>query len=249
MGNGAKLVIGGEEYLHRGTLKEDAFARTDLVEKDGRKLTYKTSRLKAIPGLRLEGIMKRLTAREVRMHHVLEGIAGVPKLVKQVDDTSFLREYVEGRPLNRKPPFLRPDFFDEFIAIVRNIHSRGVAFVDLAKKENVIVTPEGRPVLIDFQISLSLTRRWWPLCIPWNALVRQMQKADIYHVYKRKARTWPHSVRRHEKRYTRRPWSGKVYKFLIRIPHLAVKRRIIPKHGDSRYPFFEDESCRTDEMP
>jgi len=122
---------------------------------------------------------------------------------------------------------------------VHSIHARGVAFVDLAKKENVVVTSDGRPFLIDFQISISLARRGFPLSLLWNGIVRLMQQADIYHVYKHKKRIRPDLLREDELERARRPWFAHLHKFLLRIPYHAVKRRIIPKHGDSRYPIYE----------
>ena len=238
-----RIEIDGEWYDHLGTLKDDAFAQTELVEQDGRRYLYKVSRLRLIRGLKLRWLMKRLNDREIRTHHLLAGVHGVPRLVKRVSETSFLREYVDGRTLDRKPPYMRADFFDEFLEIVRSIHGRGVAFVDLAKKENVVVTREGRPFLIDFQVSIARSTRRGPIAAIWNAAVRIMQEADVYHVYKHKKRIRPDLLRPEERRYARRPWFQRIHKYCFRLPYHAVKRRIIPKHGDSRYPFYENEEA------
>ena len=238
-----EIRIDGEWYDHLGTLKDDAFAQTELVARDGRKYLYKTSRLRLIRGLRLRRLMKRLNNREVRTHRLLEGVQGVPRLVKCVSETSFLREFVDGRTLDRKPPYMRADFFDEFLEIVRDIHARGVAFVDLAKKENVVVTTEGRPFLIDFQVSIARSTGRGPIAGIWNAVVRLMQEADIYHVFKHKKRIRPDLLRPEERQYARRPWFQRIHKYCFRLPYHAIKRRIIPKHGDSRYPFYENEEA------
>ncbi|NQT20235.1 MAG: hypothetical protein HQ592_11065 [Planctomycetes bacterium] len=236
------IEIDGEVYRHHGTLKRDAFARTELVEKDGKKYLFKVSRLAIFGRLKLRRLMNGLTGHEVHVHHLLEGVHGVPKLTRRVSENSFLREFVEGRTLDRDPPELRPDFFDEFHDIVRNIHARGVAFVDLAKKENVVVTTEGRPFLIDFQISISLSKSRWPPALLWNVIVRMMQRADIYHVFKHKRRCWPGSLTDEERRtLARMPWFNRVHKYVFRKPYHLIKRRFIPKHGDSEYPFYENE--------
>ena len=236
------IEINGDTYKHLGTLKDDAFARTELLEKDGKKYLFKVSRLALFGPLRLKRIMNHFAAHEVHIHHLLEGVHGVPKLVRQVSDDSFLREFVEGRTLDRNPPPLRPDFFDEFHEIVKNIHARGVAFVDLAKKENVVVTTDGRPFLIDFQISMSLREGRGPVALLWNAVVRMMQRADIYHVYKHKRRIQPDLLTEEDlSTHARKPWFSRVHKYLFRKPYHLIKRRFIPKHGDSRYPFYEEE--------
>ena len=91
-----KIEIGGEVYDHLGTLKDDAFARTELVAKDGNKYLYKISRLR-LGGLpKMHWLMKRLTAREVRIHGLLAGVRGVPKLVKGFEDISKLPNLIKG---------------------------------------------------------------------------------------------------------------------------------------------------------
>lgn len=242
MPHNGKIEIDGEVFQHIGTLKEDAFARTELVEKDGKQYLFKVSRLALFGPLQLRRVMNALTAHEVHIHNLLEGVHGVPKLVKRVSDNSFLREFVEGRTLDRDPPELQPDFFDEFHEIVRNIHARGVAFVDLAKKENVVVTTEGRPFLIDFQISMAHRKGWGPVTLLWNVILRTMQRADIYHVFKHKRRIRP-DLLTEEERLTcaRKPWFNRVHKYLFRKPYHLIKRRFIPRHGDSRYPLYERE--------
>ena len=61
----------------------------------------------------------------------------------------------------------------------------------LHKRENVIVDREGRPNLIDFQVSLGVGARW-----PWNGglfrrLVALLQETDTYHVRKHHVRLYP----------------------------------------------------------
>jgi len=234
------IEIDGEVYEHLGTLKEDAFARTDLVAKDGKKYVFKLSRLGILRPLKLSGLMKRVTAHEARIHKTLEGLRGVARLAKQVGDDCLLREFVEGRTLDRNPPFLRPDFFDEFFEIVKAVHARGVALVDIAKKENVVVTEDGRPFLIDFQISIQRSCGRGPISFLWNCFVRRMQRADVYHLFKHKRRIRPDLITQEElNTYCRKTWSHHLYTYLLRKPYHLVKRRFIPKHGDSRYPYYE----------
>lgn len=236
------IEIDGDVYQHLGTLKRDAFARTELVERDGKKYLFKVSRLAILGPLKLKWLMNRLAGHEVDIHHLLEGVHGVPKLTRQVSENSFLREFVEGRTLDRNPPDLQPDFFDEFHEIVKNIHARGVAFVDLAKKENVVVTTDGRPFLIDFQISIALAHGRLPTALLWNCIVRMMQRADVYHVFKHKRRIRPELLTDEERRtFARKPWFNRIHKYLLRKPYHLIKRRFIPKHGDSEYPFYENE--------
>ena len=57
-------------------------------------------------------------------------------------------------------PFLTRSFHD-LHRLLQEMHERRTVYVDLHKRENIIVTERGEPCLIDFQISLS-----WPRWLP-----------------------------------------------------------------------------------
>lgn len=69
---------------------------------------------------------------------------------------------------------------------MREMHRRGVAYVDSNTPENVLVGDDGFPYLIDFQIAW----RCWPSAD--HALGRwwlaRLQREDLYHALKHKRR-------------------------------------------------------------
>ncbi|MEM9798896.1 MAG: phosphotransferase [Planctomycetota bacterium] len=64
----------------------------------------------------------------------------------------YVRAFVAGRPLHVAETLPR-DFFDLLEAAVRDLHAAGVCHNDLHKEQNVVVTPSGRPALIDLQLA------------------------------------------------------------------------------------------------
>jgi hypothetical protein len=87
-----------------------------------------------------------------------------------------------------------PDFFSTLRTAILEMHSRGIAYVDLHKRENVIVGDNGQPYLVDFQICLDITHprfRWLPGI---RAIFDRFCEGDLYHLEKHIRRTDPNSA-------------------------------------------------------
>jgi hypothetical protein len=118
----------------------------------------------------------------------LEGIpalAGVVRANGAVLRNAVAREYVAGHPLGNREP-VSDLFFSELSHLLGEMHKRRTVYVDLHKRENIIVTDKGRPYLIDFQISLI-----WPSWLPSGPLFRIFSRSDQYHLLKHWSRCRP----------------------------------------------------------
>jgi serine/threonine protein kinase len=92
-----------------------------------------------------------VTRREVRAYRALLGHPNVPRFVGQIDPLSFAVEYRPGTRLGRRlRPQLPASFIDELASAIERMHACGVAHLDLSHRSNVLVSPDGKPVLIDF---------------------------------------------------------------------------------------------------
>jgi len=102
--------------------------------------------------------------------------------------------------------------------LIRKLHTAGVIHNDLAKETNWLVTPDGHPALVDFQLAMTLgsTR---------GALARALGHDDLRHLLKHKRSYLPEKLTAREKRILAKPsllsriWmaSGKrVYLFVTR---------------------------------
>lgn len=182
--------IGSASFLHIKTFKHDFFAATGLYQGTDGKVILKIGRVAPLFILPLDWIGRILARHESRLYILTQSVPGVPRFFGMFGETGIVHEYIEGRPL-QKGDTLADDFFPRLSAMLAAIHARGAAYVDLEKRENILVGDDGAPYLIDFQISWHVPANRggeaWPL-----QMVRDMlQASDRYHLLKHWRRQRP----------------------------------------------------------
>ncbi len=177
-------------YAHVKTFKHDFFAATGLYRGRERLAVFKMGRQNEFLTIPMHWLGALLTRREVRIYERLQDTPGVPRLIGTVGKNGFLHEFVPGHPLARNEQ-VSDTFFDELLALIEGLHARHMAYVDLNKRENVLVGDDGRPYLIDFQVSLHLPPVGWRRLWPVRWLLRRFQQGDRYHYLKHKRRLRP----------------------------------------------------------
>jgi len=129
--------------------KRRAFGKPDLrrVEEGGRVWIVKDVGEKNLFFRWTLGLW--LIHKEWKVYSRLAGIKGIPQVGDRIDRFAFAMEFVPGGVIHRGEslPF---SFFPELERILREIHSRGVAHLDLRHKGNILVSEKGEPYLIDF---------------------------------------------------------------------------------------------------
>lgn len=224
----------GLGYHYIATLKEDFFSENHLVARRGSKYVLKISRFRFAGASLLGFVTGYLADREVRNYRAVEGIAGIPEITDRVGNTGFLHRYVEGetlkqvrreaQQLGQVTSRLHEDFFVRLSCIIAEMHRRNIAYVDLAKGENIIVAADGTPALIDFQLSFRPHR----LKILTAPIFRALAAADRYHLVKHKNRFQPHLLTEDERKRLSRPALVRCYGVLAG-PLLRLKRTVYPK--------------------
>ena len=177
--------------VHR-VLKEDTFGCVELLTReDGARLTRRVASGGRLP---LSGVIARFLARrEQRALQSLHGLGGVPRSVQDEEAVRapqasgraprrgdvFLREWVEGvsLPLATELPM---DFFELLDDLVGELHERGVCHNDLHKEPNILVQPDGRPAIVDFQLA--------SLHAGAGSIFRSRVSEDERHVHKHRRR-------------------------------------------------------------
>ena len=172
------------------TFKHDFFAATGLYRGPDGLAVLKVGRRNEFLTIPVDWIGKFLARREVRLYRLAQGLPGIPKLIGPVGNYAFLHEYIPGHPLERHEP-VSDVFFDQLRDLLAALHARHIAYVDLNKRQNILVGDDGRPYLIDFQISLYLPLGGWRGLPPLRWLLRRFQHADLYHYLKHKRRLRP----------------------------------------------------------
>jgi len=117
--------------------------------------------IKQAAGGLLTGWFHRLMLRrEAHVYHLLGDLPGVPHSPGMLDDTYLLLEFIDGESMKEARHGLSdpPAFYDRLREIISSFHALGIAHGDLKRKDNVLVTPDECPVVIDFGTAVTRDR-------------------------------------------------------------------------------------------
>ncbi len=108
------------------------------------------------------------------------------------------------------------------------IHERNIAYVDANKRENILYGEDGRPWLIDFQISFFHDPRGWNFVKRW--WMRRFVRADWYHYHKHKVRLLPSACTPDDFAKAKRPGRlHRTHRFFTR-PIIVVRRKFLARY-------------------
>lgn len=124
----------------------------------------------------LRSLRQRTLLREYEAYRRMEGLAGVPRCHGLLAGRYLVLEFISGTPYREAEWVDRERWFDEFLAVLRGIHGRGVAHGDLKSKSNILVTEAGRPCVIDFGTAFVLKPGVHPVN---NWLFRHARRMDL----------------------------------------------------------------------
>jgi RIO-like serine/threonine protein kinase len=196
-------------------LKKDLFGEVRLEsDASGAQIVRDTGR--ASPWLRW--LARRLARREASVLAVLAGLEGVPELIAASRDR-LQRSYLAGKPMQLAGP-PDPAYFRDAFRLLRRLHARNVVHNDLAKEPNLLVTPDGRPAFVDFQLSWFAPRR--------GRLFRALGHDDLRHLLKHK-RTYCEAALTHRERniLARPSIPSRVWRRVVKPPYLFVTRGLL----------------------
>lgn len=164
-----------------------------------------------------------LARRERNALIALSGEARVPALLEW-RGSHLLRSYIEGQPLHEARP-TDPRFYDDARRLLRRIHRLGVTHNDTHKEANWLVTPEGLPALVDFQLASRHRGRggWFQLC----------RLEDVRHLLKHKRTYCPAALKARERALlARRSWVASWWKRWVKPAYRLVTRRVLRWRDD-----------------
>jgi hypothetical protein len=230
-------TVTAEERTYRFVelFKHDFFAATGLYEQTsdgpekGALAVLKVQRTHHWWGFPMHWLGRIVANREIRIYQKLQGVPGIPAFLGRVGTTGFLHAFIPGVDLHADLP-LTPAFFEQLGGLFQALHERRIAYVDANKRENILYGCDGRPWLIDFQISFhsrwqsrwNVVGRWW---------FRRFEQADWYHFYKHKTRLLPAACTAEDfARAERRGWLHRVHRRVAR-PFIHVRRRLLSRYA------------------
>jgi len=146
------------------------------------------------------------------------GIDGIPRVL-DLGAAQLTRSWIDGAPMQIAQP-RDPAYFRAALRLLRRLHAANVIHNDLAKETNWLVTPDGRPALVDFQLAMTLTRR--------GALARALGHDDLRHLLKHKRTYLPDRLTAREKRIlARHSLVSRIWMASGKKVYLFVTRKIL----------------------
>jgi hypothetical protein len=186
-------------------LKHDFLAGTGVYEAVApdtdrpRKLVGKITRRRHFCLIPLGWLGRIVTHNEVSNLRRCEGIDCVPKVLDRITSHIYCYEYIEGTSLSEQAD-LPLDFFEQLLVVLERIHARRLVHFDLHKPGNILVGRDGRPYIIDFQLSTYIPD-WLLVSRRLSSRLRcSLQAYDIYHLYKHKRAFLPAQLTEAERR-------------------------------------------------
>jgi len=220
----ASLTLDGVTYHHEQTVKHDFFAATAFyLSPTNQRIVLKIGRTQDYAGLPLQWLGRWLCNREIRFYRACQDLPNVPEFLGRVGKTGFAHAYVPGQPLSKERP-IPNDFFDNLAQLLQELHRRNIAYVDTNKPQNILQGDDGHPHLIDFQISFDLQDFCGDNFLT-RAILRRLQKEDLYHILKHKRKLRPDLLTPEESaRAKKLSWFIKIHR-LITKPYFLLRRR------------------------
>ncbi len=214
------------EDLTLRVLRPGERARPDvrLIDLAGRHCVVKDYGVGATVFKRLLGAY--LVWRERVAMERAAGIEGIPEVVGTIGTCALVTQYMPGREATSAPrEQLDETFFTRLRVLIDRVHARGVVHGDLKKLENVLVTADGQPVLVDFATAfISGSNPIAAVVFPRNC------DDDIRAVYKLKQRCAPHLLTEGEQRFLEERGSiERAFRYVRRYVRYAVKRYSTPE--------------------
>jgi hypothetical protein len=220
------VTIDGRTYRRAEVFKHDSWAATAVYHAGPDRVVCKFNRRQPIFGLPMAWLGRRLARREAGCYQALADLPCVPAGCGPVSaggkllPNAVAHRYVEGRPLQRHDR-LPDSFFEALAAHLAEMHRRGIVYMDLHKRENILVGRDGRPYLIDFQVNYRFSPA--TLFLPARWLGRLLQAGDRYHLQKH----WrEHGGVRGSAVRPERPWWIRAHR-VVAQPLRQLRRRLL----------------------
>ncbi len=166
----------------------------------------------------LRWLSRRLMRREAAVLAALTGIESVPQLIT-LDSDRLTRSFLQGEPMHRARP-RDPAYFIAAARLLRKLHRAGVVHNDLAKEPNLLVQPDGRPAILDFQLAWFSRHR--------GRLFRLLAYEDIRHLLKHKRTYCPQRLTARELGILANPsLASRLYMRTVKPAYLVITRRVL----------------------
>lgn len=252
-----EVYIDGEVFHRYDIYKHDSWAATAMYSGPRFGVVCKFNRKQPIGLISTSWLGRFLAHREGFAYARLADVSGIirgcgPVRVAGVHwPNAVAHEFMPGHPLGASEQ-VNDAFFPDLLRTLQEVHARGFAYVDLHKRENILVGEDGKPYLIDFQISYYASQRSlvWPIS---RLVLRLLQKSDLYHLSKHVRRLRPDQLESLGLAdINKRPWWIRAHR-LVAVPFREGRRKLLTllgvrgKSGRSATETFAEHAFRCEQ--
>lgn len=112
---------------------------------------------------RLIWLRRRMLRNEYRVYRKLQGIAGTPRCYGLIDGQYLLLEHIGGTAF-RNLEFAKDDpVHQRLLELIERLHECGIAHADLKRRDNLILSHDGMPFIVDFGTAIVRKSGFRPL--------------------------------------------------------------------------------------
>ena len=135
-----------------------------------------------------QGLARRfhlhMLRHEYRAYQKLGDFTGVPACYGLIDNQYLVLEFIDGRTIRKKRPLDEDEFHARLFDHIKAMHARGVAHMDLKRKDNLLVTGDEQPCILDFGAAVIQRKGFHPFNRYRYRLAKQFDyNAWIKHKY------------------------------------------------------------------
>ncbi len=95
-----------------------------------------------------------LLRHEHRVYQKLQGMQAIPVCYGMANNEFLVIEFIEGQTIRQRQPAADSEYFNKLFMAINEMHKREVAHFDLKRSENLLITNNDEPKLIDFGVSI-----------------------------------------------------------------------------------------------
>jgi serine/threonine protein kinase len=93
---------------------------------------------------------RRMLRHEYEVYRKLGDFDGAPACYGLIDGQYLVLEYIDGRTIRSKRPLDEEEFHARLFDHIKTMHAKGVAHMDLKRKDNLLVKADESPCILDF---------------------------------------------------------------------------------------------------
>lgn len=124
--------------------------KTLLYSENGHNLVIKVP----LGNLLTRPVNLALLRHEYRVYQQLQGMQAVPTCYGMARNQYLVIEFIKGHTIRQSRPDTDDEYYVKLFDAINEMHQRKVAHFDLKRKENLLVSENNEPIIIDFGVSV-----------------------------------------------------------------------------------------------